>query len=254
MELISIEDNVIEVVPGQINFKKAKDILKSAQKLNDELKNVVVTEETLKEAKKLIAAVRKETDKLDKQRIKVKNEMLKPYDTLQQQIKEIVDTVKEGENIIREQTRAFEEKEREFKRQQLQIIFDKRLKKYPLLNQMKIVFSDFIQPYHLNKTASLEKTEIAMAEWFENINRDIEVMQSMQHSAELIVEYMNVRQLSKAIEIVNARHNTIIEKEQQLSNKDVVKKEYILTVYKVKDKQAILKFAKQNNIEIKENK
>ncbi|MBS4750991.1 DUF1351 domain-containing protein [Carnobacteriaceae bacterium zg-ZUI78] len=253
MELIEINGQEITVIKGQIFFANAEDILKSAKKLNEYLKKVIVTDDNLKESKKLIASVRKEIDKLDKQRVIVKKEMLKPYNELEIKIKEIIETVQQGESIIREQTKKLEEKERRIKYEQLRLIFDKRLKKYEVLKKLNIQFNDFIQPHHLNKTMSIEKVELAMVEWFEKMKQDIEVMETMKNGHEMILEYEIVRNLAKAISIVNDRHNKIDEKKQQLSN-GTEKTEYTLIVYHLKDKQTILKFAKQNNIDIKENK
>lgn len=101
-ELMNInETRIVEFEVGKINFNAYEYIKERALNLSENLKKVEVTEENVKKSKKLIAEVNKDVKKLEDHRIKIKKEMLKPYNDFEAQIKEIVAIVKEADSIVR---------------------------------------------------------------------------------------------------------------------------------------------------------
>ena len=153
--IISTPD--IQLLPASIIFNNSEEILKSAEKLNEQLVNVVVTDETIKTSKKLVAEVRKQANQIDQSRKDLKSELMKPYLEFEKTVKVILQTVSEGEDIIRKQVRELEDKEREEKSDYLFDMIGKRIRHYPLINRYDIDVSKFIEPSYLNKTCSLVK-------------------------------------------------------------------------------------------------
>ena len=103
-ELINTDEiGTLEFEVGKISFNAYENIKNKALKLSENLKTVEVSEENIKESKKLIAEVNKDVKKLEDYRIKVKKEMSKPYNDFEIQVKEIVKIVKEADEYVRSQ-------------------------------------------------------------------------------------------------------------------------------------------------------
>ncbi|MGK9347623.1 DUF1351 domain-containing protein, partial [Melissococcus plutonius] len=88
------DENALVVDIGTIQFSAFDQIKQSATKLANHIEKVEVTEDNVKESKKLVATVSKQVKKLNDKRIKVKRQMLEPYNDFEKQVKEITDIVK----------------------------------------------------------------------------------------------------------------------------------------------------------------
>ena len=252
MSTFEIQLQDIEVTQGKVKFPKYEATLKSAQKLNEALSNVTVTEDTIKTNKKLVAEVRKEADKLDDARKKVKSEINEPYVEFEKLVKNIVNTVKQGEDLIRQQVREFEEKERQEKYNQLLEIINLRLNHYTLIQQSNIDIDLILEPRLLNKSVSMNKAEEQIVEKLENINQSIKSLQTMEHASELIYEYSSSLDMNKAITTVNNRHKALEQMEtKKLAPKVSASKTYTLTVFNSEDYIKLTKFMNENNITYK---
>ena len=252
MSTFEIQLQDIEVTQGEVKFPKYEATLNSAQKLNEALSTVEVTEETIKTNKKLVAEVRKEADKLDDVRKKVKSEINAPYVEFEKLVKEIVGTVKQGEDLIRQQVREFEEKERQEKYDQLLEIINLRLIHYTLIQQANIDIDLILEPKLLNKSVSMNKAEEQIVEKLEHINQSIQSLQTMEHASELVYEYSSSLDMSKAITIVNNRHKALEEMEtHKPAPKVTASKTYTITVFNSDDYIKLTQFMNENNITYK---
>lgn len=252
METFEIQLQDIEVRPGEVLFPKYAETLQSAQKLNEALSNVEVTEETIKTNKKLVAQVRKEADKLDDVRKKVKSEINAPYVEFEKLVKEITSTVKQGEDLIRQQVREFEEAERQEKYNQLLEIINLRLNHYTLIQQANIDIDLILEPRLLNKSVSMNKAEEQIVEKLENINQSIQSLQTMEHASELVYEYSSNLDMNKAITTVNNRHKALEEMEtHKPAPKVTASKTYTITVFNSEDYIKLTQFMNENNITYK---
>lgn len=245
----------VELIQGSVMFPSAKELLKEAQNLNERLSSVVVTEDTIATNKKLVAQVRKKVDELDDVRKLVKKELLKPYETSEKEVKEIVDTVRAGENTVREQLNLLEEARRESMRQEIVNLYELRLKKYPELVKYNISVEYFLKPKHLNKTMSLDKVEREMVDFLESTNRDLDIILKSKYSEEIFIEYsVNGGLLNRAIETVAER------KEREMQIKSVTQSDpqkvqtYHITLFRKIDYKALEDFMIENNIEYKREK
>ena len=252
MSTFEIQLQDIEVTQGEVKFPKYEATLKSAQKLNEALSTVEVTEETIKTNKKLVAEVRKEADKLDDVRKKVKSEINQPYVEFEKLVKEIITTVKQGEDLIRQQVRDYEEKERQAKYDELMKIIQLRLNHYTLIQQANIDIDLILEPKMLNKSVSMNKAEEQIVETLENINQSIKSLQTMEHASELIYEYSSSLDMNKAITTVNNRHKALEQMEtKKPAPKVATTRTYTLTVFNSEDYIKLTKFMNENNITYK---
>lgn len=251
MDIVKYHEE-IELIPGKISFINAEKILNDAQKLVDDLKTVIVTEDTITTNKKLVANVRKKAEELERIRKDVKNELLKPYVEFETKVKEIVNTVKEGEQIVRNQLDDFEKERRDKLEAILISIFNKRLKKYPQLIEIGMNHQWFISPKHLNKTASVEKTEIEIAQYLQKVEEEVVTIKAMENSTEILAEYMSCLDLTKAIREVQIRKQREAELKVQMNQNN--EETYKITLYRLIDYKAVQQFMNENNIEFKGDK
>ena len=197
-ELINTDEiGTLEFEVGKITFNAYENIKNKALKLSENLKTVEVSEENIKESKKLIVEVNKDVKKLEDYRIKVKKEMLKPYNDFEIQVKEIVKIVKEADEYVRSQIRELEEIERENKKAIVKEMFENKAKHYDF-NEI-ITFDKFFKESMSNKTTSLDKIENELSEWLEQRKMDIEVIKSLKDD-EVLKEYLETFNLALAIE------------------------------------------------------
>lgn len=210
-ELLAIDPDFsgeIVISGTEVSFPQYESILERVIKIRDYLERIEVTEESLGNAKKLIAGIRKEIDKLNRQRIDSKKIYLRPFEEVEVQIKEISDIAMQADISIRSQTRRLEELERERKEDQIREIFDKRIKRYKFPVEVK--FEDFIRPSHLNKSVSLNKVEKEMATWLEERKIDIEYLTNQNEDVKLLNYYFGAGELSLSKTL---KYQTWIEEE-----------------------------------------
>ena len=252
MNTFEIQLQDIEVKQGEVKFPKYAETLQSAQKLNEALSTVEVTEETIKTNKKLVAEVRKEADKLDDVRKKVKAEINQPYVEFEKLVKEIVTTVKQGEDLIRQQVRDFEEKERQARYDELMKIIELRLNHYTLIQQANIDIDLILEPKLLNKSVSMNKAEEQIVDKLENIDKSIRTLQTMDHADELVYEYSRNLDMNQAITTVNNRHKALEQMETKKPVQTTANTEtYTITVFSSGDYIKLTQFMNENNITYK---
>ena len=241
--IISTPD--IQLLPASIIFNNSEEILKSAEKLNEQLVNVVVTDETIKSSKKLVAQVRKQANHIDQSRKDLKSELMKPYLEFEKTVKVILQTVSEGEDIIRKQVRELEEREREEKSDYLFDMIGKRIRHYPLINRYDIDVGKFIEPSYLNKTCSLDKAERDITLTLESVEIDLDTLGNMEHSVELITEYLNGSSVTGAIQAVRARHEQLQEVTEKIKPSTITREReeaFTIQLYSEEDYYKVLEF------------
>lgn len=198
-----ILDGDIQFRPAEIQFPRFEELKTHALELAGRIAVVEVTEENVKAVKKDLAQVRKLTTELNNRRKLIKAEILKDYSTFESQIKEIDGIISEAEEVVREQVRTIDEAERDRKHDAIREIWDKRIGQYSI-SAYGDYFERWLQPSHLNKTASMKSVEDDMVRWLEDRQRDIFTLQSMDD--EYLVEYIDSLDLASAIAAVNHRH------------------------------------------------
>lgn len=194
----------VTVTKGNIMFPSYASLKDQAEQIAAYVESVEVTGDNVKESKKMLATVNKAVKRLEDERIRVKKEMLEPYNVFESQVKEIVGIVKTADDVVRQQVKSLEEQEREAKEEQVRELFEMRFEQYhlPFLS-----FEDFIQPQHLNKSVTMKKVEEELVAWLERHFENTCTIKSMDNSDEIMKEYMESLDLRLAIEAVRERQH-----------------------------------------------
>lgn len=196
-------DLQINVVTPIITISGLAELKEEVEELALAISTIELTEDNLKETKKLLAAVRAKTGELTSRRKYIKDSILEPYRVIEEQFKEIEETIKEAENKQRAQIRILDEDRQKRKFDEIAEIWENRVTDYDFEELVEI--DQFIKPQHLNKTTTFTKIEREMIDWFEHIRVDIETIKGLSEGQEeILVKYMiNGHDISKAIRMFN---------------------------------------------------
>lgn len=93
-----------------------EDVKISVMKYCDDYRNVVVTEDTAKDGKQMLATIRKEQKALDDERKALKKEWEAPFKEFEKECKEVISLYDEPINLINAQLRELEERRIEDKK------------------------------------------------------------------------------------------------------------------------------------------
>lgn len=246
---LKLDAQQIVVIQGSIEFNEFDHIKMQAVALSDQIKAVEVNEENIKESKKLLAAVNKRLKELEDKRISVKKTMLEPYQAFEDQVKEIVNIVKEADAAVRDQVKYLEEFSRLEKEAAIENIFNKRKQQYKLFSAEVPNFQDFLQAKHLNKTTSIAAVETEMITWLEKIKQDLEVIQTLHNGNEVLSVYIGLYDLARAISLVNVQEQARQAAEASgVLNKTAAKKAWVIVIYEEKDLTLLKLFMDNNEI------
>jgi hypothetical protein len=251
-ELLKVDVEGIQIVQGLVQFNDYDRIKKEAEALAEQIKTVEVNEENVKASKKLLAIVNKRLKELEDTRIGIKKTMLEPYQTFEEQVKTIITIVKEADAEVREQVKLLEEFDRIEKEDAIKAIWEKRIVHYSYGSL--IPFEDFASPKHFNKTTSIDAVEKEMITFLEHIQKDMNVIKTMDNSKQIVSAYLGCYDLAEAIAIVTeqlARDKEIEKKAKALekaSAKEEEKQTFRFEIYDQKDFKLVEMFMKQNKI------
>ncbi len=204
-ELIIPETHEIQLHDRKVGIVDYDELLAELDKLGTYLLSVDVTDENVKENKKLVAQCRKVFKNIHEEKMAFKREYMKPLETLDAQVKEIDRRLGAYEYHIRRQVKELEDKTRADKKAQIKELFDKRLKIYGGKEVEQLYpFDDFMKKEYLNKRKSLTKIEGEMVEFFEQRRDDISACVVFADKANLnrdtvVNEYLNNGSVSDTI-------------------------------------------------------
>lgn len=202
---------------AHIEFLGYDELFEKVKQLADAMKTVEVTEETIRENKKLLASVRKEAKRLDDERKQVKKEVLKPYNEIELQVKELLTMLKESEDVINSQIKEFDEKERAERISELKDLFSRYHQSYNAPSWLSWdKFIDGNMGLVTNKATSNKKKRESIINYFETFKRDYAMLKEQitdksERSAVLMSYSKNGFRMVQAIEDY---HEMISEKKR----------------------------------------
>lgn len=228
-----VTTDLATVVNTQIetNFEAVRDWL------TEELApyaSMVVTEDSIAEAKKTRASIRKVGDSIDAQRKAIKKEWMRPYEAYEAKCKELTGIVNGAVSNIDGQIKAMENEVKEQKRQRLSDFFDEH--SYDVADF--ITFDDVFDSKWLNATFSEIDAANSIMEQIESINEGLETIRSMNSPYEtaMLSEYGKSHNLAKSIaegkrleaiqtaeerrREMDARLAPVLEAEEQKANRE----------------------------------
>lgn len=264
-DLIKKHEYKITTTQGKVIFQDYDNILEEAQNLANHVKQVYVTEENIKESKRLVAQMNNRVKDINDTRKEVKKTILQPYNEFETQVKTIEGVINDAVNHVRVQERELTEKERNDKKQEIAELFDMRIQHYDFESVMG--FAEFIENKHMNKSYSMAKVEQDLVQWLEKVRRDLAMIDRHaekypEDRDELIVEYQNTQNISKSFDNMEKRKEQkrkVAEQAKQrelAAKRDIRKQEeqqnetsqYQLTVSE-KDFKLVTEFLKRNEID-----
>lgn len=175
----------------EFNFEELKKEITDKAKL---YKNMVYTDDTIKEAKADKATLNKFIKVLEDKRKDVKKECLQPYEEFEKQIKELVAIVDEPVKLIDSQVKEFEEKKKADKLEKIKEFWESTT--HPDWLTCKAIFDQ----KWLNATTSMKKIHEAITERLEQVALDLNTLESLPEFAfEAVETYKNTLDVNKAI-------------------------------------------------------
>lgn len=236
--------NSVKVLQGSVEFLGYEQLKVQALEVAKIIRETEVNEETIKNAKKLLASANKAVNELEDRRISIKREIMTPYQDFELKVKEIVGIVKEADNEIRSKVRELEQLERDKKENQLRDIWELRIRPYKDITKI-LSFEDWLEPSYLNKSIPINKVEENMTQWLEVRKKDIGTINSLGDSVDILAEYATCLDLSESIRRVQERNKT-----KETISKTYGKPKTKVTVFYIEDETQ----AKFTEMLLKENK
>ena len=178
-----------------------------AEEARDYLLALDVKPENEQECKRIVATARKISDRLNQEKIRIKKSVLEPYTVFEEQVKEIIGIITEGEDVARDKLKAIDDQRREEKKEEIRKIWDARSGSFSC--GQYLTFEHFLQDRHLNKTVPMSEVESEMVVFLQDRSADIAFFQGKPLGEEYIEEYTKTLNALKAIETVDRRHETI---------------------------------------------
>lgn len=228
-----------------IVIKQLPVIEEQLKQLSDEIdkkvenaKSLVCTEETVKEVKQVRASLNKEFEELENQRKFVKEKVLTPYMQFEEVYKKCVtEKYKSADSELKNKVSSVENKLKSRKEQELKDYFEE----YKVAN--KIDFVNY-QSANINVTltASMKSLKEQAKKFIDKIVNDLNLIETQEHKAEILVEYKQSLNISQAITTVTNRFKTI--EEEKKKQEELMKEATKSVIIPKEQKQEILQAPK----------
>ena len=164
MELQVSEIQALE--PIKFNYEELKSSL--IEKV-DTYKNLVYTEENIKDAKADRALLNKLSKAINDEKIRVKNTLLAPYTDFETKCKELIEIVNNATENVDTQIKAFEKMQSDEKEKQILMCWIENVGQYQELIDVDLVFNK----QWLNKSYSMNKVEADIKHIIEKTRLDM---------------------------------------------------------------------------------
>lgn len=176
----------------EFNFEELKEQVTKKVAM---YKNLVYTDDQVKEAKADRAALNKFVKSLSDERIRVKKQCLKPYEEFESKINELTAIVNEPIQLIDKQVKEYEEKQKAEKLESIKELF------VTIGFQSFVKLENIFDQKWLNSGTSMKKIEDFMNEKKFQIGNDVLAINRLpEFSFEAMETYKQTLDLSKAIQ------------------------------------------------------
>lgn len=196
---------VAEQHVGEIKWNY--DELKAALKEQMEVyKNTEYTDDTIKNAKADRSTLNKLAKAIDDKRKELKNQFMVPYDTFEQQAKELIAIIKEPVSLIDTKVKEYENRVKKQKHDEIMAYWNE--KSASLDEEIKeIAFRKIYDDRWTNATATKKAYKDGIDSGIENIIKDIDAIKAMQskYEADGMAEYKKNLCMADAVAVMNQR-------------------------------------------------
>ena len=169
MELQVSEIQALE--PIKFNYEDLKASLTVSL---EKYKNLVYTEETIKEAKADRALLNKVSTAINDEKKRIKNKLLEPYMDFEEKCKELMAMVSEVSEGIDSQVKAFEQKTKNEKLQEIMAYWIENVGEFNDLIDFDLIFEE----RWLNSSYSMKKVQTDINHIFEKTKMDLATLDS----------------------------------------------------------------------------
>jgi hypothetical protein len=210
MELIIKTD--LQAFPAVIEYNHEE--LKS--ELSEQLqkyKNIVVTEDSIKEFKADKANLNRLKTALEDKRKEVKKQCLQPYENFEKNIKELIALIEEPIKVIDSQLKEIESKKKEEKANEIEKIYYDNIGKFEQLVPLDKIFHS----KWLNTTYKLNDITLEIKEVYSNIENGLQIIEGLntEFKQEIKDKFFETLDITKALS-ENARLKELREKQKAI--------------------------------------
>lgn len=212
-----------------------EQLTKRLKKLN--LDKLVCNDETRKEIKNLRTELGKELKAFEEQRKNIKTKINEPYEVFNQTYeKEIKEKYQNADLILKNKIDLVETEIKNNAKILAVEYFEEYKKSKSNIEDNYIKFDELNLQIGLDalteKGALVKKYKDAISSKLDEVERDIETINTMEHNNEILVEYLKHKNLSLAIKEVNDRHFVL----EQVRERQEIAKERIIEEAKIVEK------------------
>ena len=224
-----MEENKLELVKpefnGEIQAKiksvgeiesNMKEVKGYVEELNNYYKNITFTEETIKEAKEEKAKVNKFKGQVADYRKNIVAEYNKPIKTFEETARETEKLLTETYNTINKQVVSYEDEQKRKKEQQIKDYFEE----YKTANNIDFITYEQAK-INVTLNASLKNLKEQAKIFIDKIADDLRLIETQECKEEILVEYKQNLNVSRAIQEVANRHK-LLEEEKRKQEEKVV--------------------------------
>ena len=212
-----------------------EQLTKRLKKLN--LDKLVCNDETRKEIKNLRTELGKELKAFEEQRKNIKTKINEPYEVFNQTYeKEIKEKYQNADLILKNKIDLVETEIKNNAKILAVEYFEEYKKSKSNIEDNYIKFDELNLQIGLDalteKGTLVKKYKDAISCKLDEVERDIETINTMEHNNEILVEYLKHKNLSLAIKEVNDRHFVL----EQVRERQEIAKERIIEEAKIVEK------------------
>lgn len=177
--------------------------------------DLVVSDETIKEVKKVRAELNKDFNELESQRKLVKERVLAPYEAFEEIYKKYVsEKFKDADKNLKYKIDSVETAQKEAKEKEVKEYYSE----YAISENVEwLNDSRYYQLANINITlsASMKSLKESAKGFIDKVIDDIKLISTQEHKEEILVEYQKDLNVSKAITEVTERYKRLEEMEKK---------------------------------------
>ena len=209
------------------------DLDKRIKKLN--LDSLVCNEETRKSIKELRTKLGSEYEDFEEQRKEIKKKINEPYDVFNNAYeKEIKAKYQQADSTLKTKIDEVENGMKNKARELANEYFNEYKASKVAIKDNYLSFEELNLRIGLDgltdKGALVKKYKDAIIEKVDNVERDIETINTMEHNSEILVEYLKNKNLSLSIKEVNDRYVILnqVQKDYEIVQEDQKQEEQVV--------------------------
>jgi len=263
MELQVNEIQALE--PIKFNYEELKAML--TQKV-ETYKNMVYTEETIKDAKTDRASLNKLSKAINDEKIRIKNLVLAPYTDFETKCKELIEIVTTATENVDTQIKIFEKAQSDEKEKQILMYWIENAGEYQELIDVDLIFNK----QWLNKSYSMSKVETDIKHIIEKTRLDMSTLdntvkdealnkqakafyfKNMNEPTVLSLSLQEVARIQETTQKLEAMENAKAEETKQIPENTQTSEKIVQVDFRVwgtvEQLTKLKQFLKENNIKV----